>query len=159
MSKVNADIVLYVLAYVNKVGLRREYFFSLEMAIERFNYLKVIKYQTLIEKMEIKAIYGFIKGVDVVRLEEKDAETLKRLEESVDELYPKGKLIMLYPRPIRLRDVLPNITATQLHKATGMTFKACEKLIFEPIKFDMFAFDKLNRICEAYNLSIYIFFK
>lgn len=156
---VNADVPLYVLAVADNRSVIYEFFTSLEMANERFVYLTTIKYTSMVSKIEIRAFYSLLTSDMIKGLEEQDEETIKNVESQVKEIYERGKLIRTYPRAKRLKEILPYLTAEEMSKATGMTFPACEKLLFEPMKFDMFSFEKLSRICNVYNLSIYLFFR
>lgn len=154
--KINCEMAIYILKIYEKNGFEKnELFLNCEMAIERFNYLKMINYTSLVEKMEIKAIYGLLNGDMVKSLENNSLDEL----ENLDELYKKGKLMAIYPRPQKLNDIVPYLTPKLFTDQSGIRKKAAEKLLYEPIRFDAFSIDKLSRICECLNLSIYIFLK
>lgn len=159
IKSINTNITLYVVKIKYNYDEDYELFLNLEMALERFNYLKTIKYTSVIKKLEIKAIYGFITEDMVSKINSNDEETMKMIETEVESLINKGKLIAVYPRPKTLQEIVPYLTPRELSNITGMTMKACEKLAYEPIEFNSFSFEKMNKICSALNLSMYIFFK
>lgn len=134
-----------------------EIFTSAKSSFERFNLYKTSKYITSIEKMEIKAINGFLTSDYLIALETNNQCVLLKMIDEVEKEYKHAELIRHYPKLTRLREICPTLTPSYLSELIGYSPSYCLKMISEKGKINSCKFSALSKICDSLNLCPSLF--
>ena len=146
-------VISIIIFQEKKNNLDLKYFLDIKKVLEYFNQYKMNILPSQDIKLKIKAING-------LKIENIEYYMNPDNQKELQILYNHAELIRQYPRAKKLQDIVPYLTIEKLKKIIPeLTEKACEKLLYNPIKFDSFSTYKLNLICDKLNLSVYLFFE